>query len=120
MENFYKFDGRACRMEAISFIIVYSLTLLFVSLLSLIYTEVSHGDTKNFLTFWLTAFGTTTLVHLIPSISLATRRLHDINLTGWLQLIYFFPTGNLILLIIYCVIPGNERKNQYGFPSENY
>ena len=43
------------------------------------------------------------LVTFVPSISLATRRFHDINRSGWHQLLCFcFPVGTIAVLVWYC------------------
>jgi hypothetical protein len=46
------------------------------------------------------------LAVLLPSISVAARRLHDINRSGWHQLLaLFFPIGSIALLVWYCFAP---------------
>lgn len=40
------------------------------------------------------------LLTLIPGLTVAVRRLHDSNLTGWWALLAFFPPGQLVLLLI--------------------
>ena len=120
MENFYKFDGRASRMEVISFFVVYMLTLFTASVITLIYSNFLNGNADRFLLLWLITAGITVLIHIIPYISLCTRRLHDINVSGWLQLIaYFVPMGSLILFIICSVVEGNTTRNDYG-PKPGY
>lgn len=43
------------------------------------------------------------LALIIPSISIAARRLHDINRSGWWQLILFIPLiGFLVLMYFLC------------------
>jgi len=38
----------------------------------------------------------------LPSLAVATRRLHDTDRSGWWQLLYFFPVIGWVLLIIFC------------------
>ncbi len=38
---------------------------------------------------------------LLPSITAATRRLHDTNRSGWWQLIVFIPVLGWIVLIVF-------------------
>lgn len=52
-------------------------------------------------------------VTLIPGIALGARRLHDINKSGWWQLIAFTIIG-IIPLIIWWVRPGDPHENDYG------
>jgi uncharacterized membrane protein YhaH (DUF805 family) len=53
------------------------------------------------------------LALLIPSLSIATRRLHDTGRTGWWQLIILVPVIGLIVLIIFLVQDSHDT-NDYG------
>ena len=55
------------------------------------------------------------LATLLPSIFVATRRLHDVGRTGWWQLIMFTGIGVLVLLYWY-IIEGEKEENAYGPP----
>ena len=50
---------------------------------------------------------------LIPSISIAARRLHDTGRTGWWQLILFVPLIGVIVMLIF-LIQDSHDDNQYG------
>ena len=52
---------------------------------------------------------------IIPSISVAARRLHDINKSGWWQLLWITIIGG-ILLIIWHATEGENKKNKFGPP----
>ena len=52
---------------------------------------------------------------IIPSISVAARRLHDINKSGWWQLLWITIIGG-ILLIIWHATEGENKKNKFGSP----
>ncbi len=54
------------------------------------------------------------LALLIPSIAIATRRLHDIGKSGWWQLIVLIPIIGFIVLIVWLATPGVKEANQYG------
>jgi uncharacterized membrane protein YhaH (DUF805 family) len=43
-----------------------------------------------------------------PLISITTRRLHDVNISGWVQLIYFIPAIGWIILIVLLSLPSVE------------
>ena len=49
---------------------------------------------------------------LIPSISAATRRLHDTGRSGWWQLLYFTIIGSFWVLY-WLIIKGDTDKNSY-------
>ncbi len=53
---------------------------------------------------------------LLPTIAVCARRLHDIDKTGWLQLIQIIPLIGGIILIIWCATEGTKKKNKYGKP----
>lgn len=48
----------------------------------------------------------------LPSISVTARRLHDIDRSGWWQLLYFLPVVGWIVLIFFCAEP--TQPNRYG------
>lgn len=52
-------------------------------------------------------------ITLIPGIALGARRLHDINKSGWWQLIAFTIIG-IIPLIIWFVRAGDPYENDFG------
>ncbi len=54
-----------------------------------------------------------TLGTLVPSIAVAARRLHDVNKSGWWQLIALTIIG-LIPLLIWYVKKGEEGSNRFG------
>ena len=54
-----------------------------------------------------------TLALLVPSISIAARRLHDTGRTGWWQLIAFIPVIGFFVLIFF-LVQDSQGENQYG------
>lgn len=93
--KFASFEGRANRSE-------YWYWWLFTFLL-------------NFVPFvgWIAA-----LVTLIPSISVAVRRLHDIGKSGWWYWLCLIPIiGWIALIILYCQ-SSEPGENEYG-PNPN-
>ena len=98
---FYKyaeFNGRASRSEFWWFYLFYTLC-------------------------WIIGFVVNPVVELIvvlglllPYIAVAARRLHDINKSGWLQLVGLIPLIGWIIIIIWCATEGHKKKNKYGAP----
>ena len=60
---------------------------------------------------WVKALVTIGLA--IPFIAVTTRRLHDSNKSGWVQLLYLIPILGWLLMILFLVTEGNEGRNQY-------
>ena len=56
---------------------------------------------------------------LIPNISLAVRRFHDIGKTGLYVLLILIPIVGQIIVIYYCSIDSEVNSNEYG-PSPKY
>ncbi len=56
------------------------------------------------------------LALLVPALAVGTRRLHDVNKSGWLQLLWLVPIIGWGLLIYWCAQPGDDAANQYGEP----
>ena len=57
------------------------------------------------------------VVTFLPAIAVGARRLHDINRSGWWQLLYITLIG-IILLIIWWATVGENKKNNHGNPIE--
>ena len=55
-----------------------------------------------------------TLAILIPSISVATRRLHDVDKSGWWQLLHFILFIGSIVILIWMLKPGTTGSNRFG------
>jgi len=54
------------------------------------------------------------LAMLIPSISIAARRLHDTGRSGWWQLIALIPLIGAIVLLVFYVLDSHQGENDYG------
>lgn len=50
----------------------------------------------------------------VCKISLSCRRLHDINKSGWWQLISLVPILGTALLVYWYIQPSDKQKNNYG------
>lgn len=57
-----------------------------------------------------------TLIYVYSLFTLMIRRLHDLNHTGWLSLLFLVPMINFFLVIYLMFFPGNRHVNQYGAP----
>jgi len=55
-----------------------------------------------------------TLVTLLPSISVAVRRLHDTNRSGWWYWLFLVPLIGFIILIIWFASVGSSGSNRFG------
>lgn len=101
VKQYANFQGRARRQEYWMFILFYFIfyvgaviidSITGIGLLALIYS----------------------LALLVPSLSVAARRLHDTGRTGWWQLLLLIPLIGAIVLIIFLVQDSTPGDNQYG------
>lgn len=56
------------------------------------------------------------LVLLLPNISVAVRRLHDGNRTGWWLLIALVPILGALVLVYFYIQPSDTGRNGFGDP----
>jgi uncharacterized membrane protein YhaH (DUF805 family) len=105
------FSGRASRSEYWFFILFYflgSIVTLIIDVNILGYALDSEYTPLNSIF---------SIILFIPSIAVACRRLHDVNQSGWWQLIWLTVIGGILLFIWY-VTDGEKRKNRFGAPTK--
>jgi uncharacterized membrane protein YhaH (DUF805 family) len=98
VRKYATFKGRARRSE-------YWWFILFWSILGL-----THMLLQSPITALLV------LLTFIPLLAVQARRLHDIDKSGWWQLISLIPIFNLVLLY-WSIQEGDTYKNLYGPPN---
>jgi uncharacterized membrane protein YhaH (DUF805 family) len=52
--------------------------------------------------------------NLLTGISLAVRRLHDTDRSGWWWWLYFLPVVGWIILLVFYLLPGTPGQNRYS------
>ena len=105
-KKYFVFDGRAKRSEFwwfTLFCILAGIVTAFLDVVVLGYTWEQYGPINTILQLGV----------FIPSLSVGARRLHDINKSGWWQLLILTIIG-IILLIIWFASEGKNKKNQFG------
>ena len=103
--NYANFNGRGRRSEFWWFYLFTWILALGGSVLDFTTTGYGYGDT-----YWIAALAT-----FIPVIAAGARRLHDVNKSGWWQLIAFTIIG-IIPLVIRMATEGTKKNNPYGKP----
>jgi uncharacterized membrane protein YhaH (DUF805 family) len=61
-------------------------------------------------------YGIAALALLLPALAVGSRRLHDVNKSAWLMLLWLIPVIGWILLIYWAAQPGDPAANSYGEP----
>lgn len=105
--NYANFSGRAVRSEFwywVLFCFVLGILTAGVDMTLFPHSGISPVNT-------LASLGT-----LLPSLALGARRLHDIDRTGWWQVIGITIIGLLVLIYWYCQ-PGQPDANRFGGPA---
>ena len=109
-EFLFSFKGRINRLQYLCYLLM--CLLLFV-LLFLIWGVAVHIGLPIevggvlVLSFFFVWFCVSCIV--------STKRLQDINLSGWCLLFgMIFPIGTIVLLVILCCLPSTPSSNNYG------
>lgn len=58
--------------------------------------------------------GVFSLANIVPGITVAIRRLHDTNRSGWWYLINLVPYIGAIWFIVLAILPSTPGENNYG------
>ena len=102
------FSGRALRSEFWFFCLFGLLGGIITTIIDIMilgYSIESYGPLNIIFTIAL----------ILPGIAVTARRLHDINKSGWWQLIELTIIG-ILLIIIWNATEGEKKKNIYGPP----
>ena len=97
LEKYAEFEGRASRPEFWWF-------MLLCVIVNILGGMVFRG--------WIMSL--VSLALLVPSLAVGARRFHDINKSGWLQLIGLIPIVGWALVIYWAAQPGEPGENKYG------
>ena len=103
-DHYVKFDGRASRPAFWWWFLFGILVGIGATLIDLIIG--SFGVVS----------GLASLALLLPNLSVAIRRLHDTDHTGWWVLIGLIPIVGFIVLLIFDLRQSDPGDNQYGPP----
>jgi uncharacterized membrane protein YhaH (DUF805 family) len=123
-KKYATFSGRASRSE------YWWWTLVSVAVSIILNIIIGAGAAASTSASSLTAqtpgpgatFGTILIViwalaTIVPSLALTVRRLHDVNMSGWLVLIGLVPFLGALALLVFMILPSNpagQRFDQTG------
>ena len=102
MTQYVDFSGRARRKEYWMYFLVYFLITLLCGVVEGIFSITGTITTV------------VALVHLLPSLGVTVRRLHDINRSGWWILVSLIPVIGWLVLLYFMVKSGDTQSNQFG------
>lgn len=104
---FLSFKGRVQRLP----FLFGELPVIF--LVSLVLVNEDKMQALNMYSIFLVGF---VLLLAWPHLALTTKRLHDINLSGWFFLIYFIPFVSVGFFLV-LLLKGSVEPNKYGTAS---
>ena len=61
-------------------------------------------------------YGVAGIFGIVVSVFLGVQRLHDLDKSGWLWLLFLVPIVNILFSFYLLFAPGSEGENQYGLP----
>ena len=102
LKNHYAdFEGRVTRQTYWMFTLWATIIIFVLNVIGLLIGFEFLGDVLS-------------LAILIPSIALGARRLHDIGMSGWMQVIGLIPILGWIVIIYFLAKQGETGPNVYG------
>jgi uncharacterized membrane protein YhaH (DUF805 family) len=106
-KEYATFSGRARRKEYWYFVLFYIIGVMLMSFLDGILGSFSTEAGIGLFG------GIFILVHILPSIAVSVRRLHDISRTGWWYLLIIIPLIGPLVLFVFSIMDSKEA-NRYG------
>ncbi|WP_428738609.1 DUF805 domain-containing protein [Sulfurimonas sp.] len=104
------FTGRARRKEYWMFYLYYALVIFALAFMAGFFSEINQLISNIFAGVIVLFI----LGSMIPFWAITARRLHDINMSGWWQLLYLIPYLGGLIVFIFMLLPGNQGSNRFG------
>lgn len=110
LSKYSTFSGRAARSEYWYWTLFQWLLLFGLMLASLLMAARSGTSPMILMVVFAIAF----IVMILPTISVAVRRLHDMDYAAWWVLIGIIPYVGGIALFVWFLLPGTIGGNRFG------
>lgn len=110
MQRYFEFSGRSSRSEFWFYVLIYVIIYIVASLIDAFVFGTFEGGGIPILTLIVG------LVHIIPSLAVTVRRLHDTDRSGWWIFIALVPLIGTIWLIVLECMPSTPGGNRFGEP----
>lgn len=76
------------------------------------FTLAPEGSPES--TIWSLLFLAAFMVSLWSSVTLAVKRLHDLDKPGIITIVLFVPVVSIVAFLVLCLFPGTPGPNRYG------
>ena len=113
LTNWNNFSGRACRSEYWYFCLAAVLVQAIISIIEIATGMVDIESIGSLLPEMGILSIIFTLLILVPSISVTSRRLQDRGWSGWWQLLYLTIIGYPVIVVLN-MLPAKEDENNWG------
>ena len=106
--NYAKTSGRASRSEFWYFFIFIFAVSTFFTFIDFIISENTYSNKVFFFT------GLSGLLFFFPFVTVSIRRLHDLDKSGSLMVLWVVPLIGPLLLLVLFLLNGNKGPNRFG------
>lgn len=103
--KYVDFSGRARRTEYWYWVLF---TVLLSACMSILDVVIFPRDE------WGPLYTVANVATFLPSIAVCARRLHDIDRSGWWQLLWLIPVVGWIVLLVWAVQKSDSGPNRFG------
>lgn len=109
LKKYAEINGRASRAEYWYFVLFNVLIMIGLNILMAALGKVPGLG----MILWLTStlYG---LAMIVPGLTVAIRRLHDTNKSGWMLLLCLIPLIGSIIVLVFMILDSQPGANQYG------
>ncbi|KAB2658483.1 DUF805 domain-containing protein [Brucella tritici] len=107
MRQYAVFSGRATRSQYWLFSLVLFGMLIVALMIDQVFGDTTTDEPAGAIT------GLVYLAHLVPSIAVGVRRLHDTNRSGWWLLAVFVPLIGQLAVLIFMCLPSSPGRNRF-------
>lgn len=117
--NLFNAQGRIGRMRFVTYnfsLVIIAYLFLILALL-LVGADIFQGSRSS---ANMGVFGAIMFIfivaYLVFNIFFTVKRLHDVNLSGWVYLVTLIPVINVLIALYLLFAPGTEGQNNFGNP----
>lgn len=110
LSKYSDFKGRASRAEYWWFILFLFLASVLLNQMTMAFFGAGAAGTIS---------GIFSLAMIVPALSVGARRLHDMDFSGWWQLLSVSGIG-AVILVIWFMLAGTKEANRFGDPVTSF
>jgi uncharacterized membrane protein YhaH (DUF805 family) len=116
----FNYKNRSTRKEYWTFTLLSWAIMAAIILIGMPFgIDLNVPDPTFSATVLIAVFGVFFFATLFPMLSIAVRRLHDINFRGWWLLIQIIPYAGALVIFIFLLLDGTHGENRFGPDPKN-